>query len=122
MPVAADSAPSIWPETSLVRDTALLLVGLVLVAALADGDLVMWLSGALILLFALWGRGSGATYDVPLAAILIPLFIAIVIATVIAEGDWFYVAIFAMALPLVVLTRFVLAIRSRRHPRQPKAS
>ena len=121
MPVASNPTPSIWPEVSVVRDTAVLLVGLVLVAALADGDLVMWLSGALIVVFALWGRSSGATYDAPLAAVLIPLFIAILIATVVAEGDWFYVAIFALALPLVVLTRFVLAVWSRRHPRQPSA-
>ena len=105
-----------WPWASAVRETAVLLVALVLVAALAEGDLVTWLSAALILIYAFWGRGNDSSHDVPLAAILIPLFIATIIASVIADGEWFYVAIVALCVPLFVLTRLVLSRREPRHP------
>ena len=99
--MTSGATPSVWPRVDALRDTGLLLAGLVLVAALADGDLVKWLSGALFVIYALWGvsQDSSATQDVPLSWILIPLFIAIAIAIVVADGDWFYVAIVALATP-----------------------
>ena len=113
-----------WPSVSGLRDTALLLAALVLVAALADGELVKWVSGALIVLFALLGiwndRGASSERDLPLSAILAPLFVAIAIATVFAEGEWFYVAIFALAMPLLVLTRIVLSLWYRRDARRAR--
>jgi putative Ca2+/H+ antiporter (TMEM165/GDT1 family) len=119
--MTSGATPSVWPRVDALRDTGLLLAGLVLVAALADGDLVKWLSGALFVIYALWGvsQDSSATQDVPLSWILIPLFIAIAIAIVVADGDWFYVVIVALATPLIVLTRVALAHRSRREPRYP---
>jgi hypothetical protein len=39
---------SLWPPADAVRDTALLLAGLVLVVLLADGKLVLYLSGVLV--------------------------------------------------------------------------
>lgn len=123
-PATSDSKASIWPSATAVRDNTLLLAGLILIAALADGELVKWLSGALIVVSALWGiRGSSQTHsDVPLSWILASIFIAITIATVFAEGEWFYVVIFALALPLVVLTRLALVLRSRRESRHPGAT
>jgi len=43
---------SLWPPVVALRDTAILLAGLVLVVLLADGDLVLWLSAALVAIAA----------------------------------------------------------------------
>jgi len=108
----------LWPPTAVLRDTALLLAGLVLVALLADGQLVLWLSAALVVVWAgLSFRGEPADparEETPMWARLLPLFVAIVIADLVAPGEWFVVALIAITAGLVVLTRAGLVLYRRR--------
>lgn len=112
---------SLSPTPFALLSTGLALAGLVLIAALADGELAKWLSGALIVLWALPALRSGppsSEPSMPLAAILIPLFVAIAIAYAIADGEWFFVTLFASALLLTVLTRIGLVLWWRRGSRR----
>lgn len=114
---------SLWPTPFALISTGLALAGLVLIAALADGDLAKWLSGGLIVLWALPALRSGppsSQPNMPLAAILGPLFVAIVIAYAIADGEWFFVALFAGTLILTVLTRIALVLWWRRDSGGPR--
>jgi hypothetical protein len=119
----AGKPDSLWPPVSGLRDTALLLAGLVLVAALADGALATWLSTALVVLSALVSLRDGSVVDSSWSRLderalmvswLVPLFIAITVATFLFEGDWFVVAIVAIATPLVTLGRIGLVLWFRR--------
>jgi hypothetical protein len=120
-PAPADKL-SLWPPTAVVVHVALLLVGLIVIAALADGSLALWLTAALVVAWASTMRpGSGPrepwTHTERRALFwgpLIPLFIAIVIALVFVDGDWFFVALVAIAAPLVQLSRIALVLRWRR--------
>ena len=114
-------AESLWPPADALRDTALLLVGLVLVVLLADGQLVLWLSGVLVV--AWWVLGFRRDPDdapPPLWAVLVPIFIAIILAELIAPNEWSIVALIAIAIaiaiaaPLVVVSRAALVLHDRR--------
>jgi hypothetical protein len=112
-----------WPTASALIYTALLLAGLGLVAALADGWLAAWLPVALVVLWALAPSRGDAVTDTSwapserralLVAILIPIFISIVVADELADGAWFVFALIAIATPLVALARAGLVLWWRR--------
>jgi hypothetical protein len=108
---------SLWPPAAAVRDTALLLVGLVLVVLLADGELVLWLSAVLVIAWALLsfrGELRDDSPEPPMWARLLPVFVAIVVADLIVGDKWFPIALVAIAAPLVALTRAGLVLHRRR--------
>jgi hypothetical protein len=55
-----------------------------------------------------------AGLDPPLWVRLLPVFVAIILAQVIAPNEWSIVALFAIAAPLVALTRAGLVLYRRR--------
>ena len=106
---------SLWPPADALRDTALLLVGLVLVVLLADGQLVLWLSGVLVVAWAVLGvRREPDDGSHPWWAVLPAIFTAIILAQLIAPNEWSIVALIAIAAPLVVLSRAGLVLHERR--------
>jgi len=115
------SRESLWPPVAVLRDTALLLVALLLVTLFTDGDLALVLSLVLVLAFAFLGsRGGpdGGVASIPLWYRLVPLFAAIFIADLIANEHWFPFALVAVAAVLFVLARVGLVL----HRRQPHAT
>jgi hypothetical protein len=125
-PSPAGDKLSLWPPTSVVLGVVLLVVGLILVAALADGSLALWLTAALVVVWAVTMRPDSGAHEPQTQSErralfwgpLIPLFIAIVIALAFFDGDWFFVALVAIATPLVQLSRVALVLQQRRGMRQ----
>jgi hypothetical protein len=112
---------SLWPPVAALRETALLLVGLLLVALLVDGDLALLLAGVLILAWALlsFRGGPDSVLSVPLWFRLVPLFVAIVIADLIADEHWYPFTLVAVAAPLFVLARVGLVLQRRQRHATP---
>ena len=108
-------AESLWPSAEVLRDTALLLVGLVLVVLLADGDLVLYLSAGLVVAWAfLTSRGHRSDPDAPIWPVILAVFVASFFARPVAPNEWFVVALIGITTPLAVLTRAALILRERR--------
>ena len=109
--------PSLWPPLAVVRDTVLLLVALLVVALLADGDLVLVLSLVLIvawLFLSVRGPENEALASVPWLVRLLPIFAAIVIADLIVDGHWWPFTLVAITLLLVTLARAATVLWLRR--------
>jgi hypothetical protein len=97
-----------------LRDTALLLVALLLVTLFADGDLSLALMVGLVLAWAvLSSRGSPSDASIPLWFRLVPLVAAIVLADLIADEHWYPFTLVAVAAPLFVLARAGLVLQRR---------
>ena len=115
MSATGGPAESLWPSAEVLRDAALLLVGLVLVALLADDELVLYLSAGLVLAWAfLSGRGHHSDPDASIWPVVLSVFVASFFARLAAPNEWFVVALIAISTPLVVLTRAALILRARR--------
>jgi hypothetical protein len=121
-PSPAPDKLSLWPPATVVLHVALLLVGLIVIAALADGSLALWLTAALVVAWAMTMRPDPGPREqwtpserrALFWGPLIPLFIAIAIALAFFDGDWFVVALVAIAAPLVQLSRIALVLHWRR--------
>ena len=97
----------------MLRDTALLLVALLLVTLFADGDLALVLSLVLLVVWVVASSRGEPARDVPIWYRLVPLFAAIFIADLIANEHWFPFTLVAVAVPLFVLARAVLVLQRR---------
>jgi len=107
---------SLWPPVSALRDTALLLVALLLVALFADGNLALVLSLGLVFAWVFLGsRGpDSAVASTPLWFRLVPIFAAIFFADLIADDHWFPFTLVAVAAPLFALARVGLVLQRRQ--------
>ena len=85
-------------------------------ALLTDGDLALLLAVVLTIAWAVLSSRGGSDRDiasVPLWFRLVPLFVAIVIADLIADDHWFPFTLAAVAAPLFMLARAALMLRER---------
>ena len=98
---------SLWPPAAALLESVVVLAGLVLIVLLADGQLVLWLSAALIIAWAVLNvrRAPENAPEPPMWARLVPLFAAIILAQLVAPNEWSIVALFAIAGLLFGLTR-----------------